>query len=749
MAKKKAGIMRDIKSKLMVAICMLLVSSIMMVSSTYAWFTLSTAPEVTGITTSVGANGNLEMALLPKAGASAMSAITSGTGDSLKNIEAKNITWGNLVDLSDTSVYGMDKIKLYPSELNVADDGKIVTATLLKTPTYGSDGRVDTLLANTVTAYYYAAASTFTQNDDYGVRAVGTASGMTKRQLDYRNARAAANTAAAQAKNAASQSLNNNGSALANVAIKHGIATDGSDKYTQADIASLQAIVNDLLGTEGKTGALEYIETAYMQSILGYAASAATGDADTVWSAVKAAVEAPDATLETVRGVFTTNNVTLPEALNVAIGKYNTTLQAVTEANTKLIALAAQTESTWAEISPALHLLADTNNMEINGIKASEIRNGDNMSTLVSGVSNGGLIITMRTGGGVYADIADQCGDYTASVTIKEVSYDGLTLKNMNARMKTATAQNPTYLDALATAITAALAPNSGSAIAKPITDMYGYVIDLAFRTNATDSNLRLQVAPADRIYSDNTNENTMGHGSTMTFAATTNDFSNDQVKSLMKAIRIVFFKPEDGTILATAKLDVDHSTIGADGITANISKYIAEGQTRYTYTASANGTFKPVITYSLIVEGDNVTEKYILVGDVYTRDDENGTHKAEITGYVEIGAEETYTGTKYERTETVVTTEELTDDAVLMAMPQGQATAMSVLVYLDGNHVTNKDVAATAATSMTGSMNIQFASSANLIPMEYAALHIPSGQTPAETTTASSAVETPAESTN
>ena len=59
---------RDIKTKLMAAICMLLVSSIMMVSTTYAWFTLSTAPEVTGINTAVGANGNLEIALMPKTG---------------------------------------------------------------------------------------------------------------------------------------------------------------------------------------------------------------------------------------------------------------------------------------------------------------------------------------------------------------------------------------------------------------------------------------------------------------------------------------------------------------------------------------------------------------------------------------------------------------------------------------------------------------------------------------------------------
>ena len=61
MKTNKSKRQRDIKSKLMAAICMLLVSSIMMVSSTYAWFTLSTAPEVTGITTAVGAIGNLEL----------------------------------------------------------------------------------------------------------------------------------------------------------------------------------------------------------------------------------------------------------------------------------------------------------------------------------------------------------------------------------------------------------------------------------------------------------------------------------------------------------------------------------------------------------------------------------------------------------------------------------------------------------------------------------------------------------------
>ena len=145
-----------IRNKLLAAIAMLLVSSIMMVSSTYAWFTLSTAPEVTGITTSVGANGNLEMALLNGQTFADMGKIGSAVGDSsaVKAVKEANITWGNLVDLSDAS-YGLNLIALNPAALNYTDDTKTaVGTTLLMTAEYGADGRVATLKDNTITGVY-------------------------------------------------------------------------------------------------------------------------------------------------------------------------------------------------------------------------------------------------------------------------------------------------------------------------------------------------------------------------------------------------------------------------------------------------------------------------------------------------------------------------------------------------------------------------------------------------------------------
>lgn len=737
---------RDIKTKLMAAVAMLLVSSIMMVSSTYAWFTLSTAPEVTGINTAVGANGNLEMALLPKDGQ--LSSITSAAGDGVLDIEERNVTWGNLVDVSDTGIYGLDKITLYPAALNATgtdDAGNpiAIAEALLKTPSYGADGRVTQLMANTFTGYYgNVTPGTFSPDDLFGVRAVGTASGMTDRQLSYRNARSDANTAKAKAATLAAESLNNNGSALANIAITHGMGSDDG-KYTSDNVAALRAIIDDL---QKEDGVLDQIETAYLQYILAYAASSKTGTEDTVWIAVKALVEAENATLESVQAGLTQAGLTsLPDALNTAITEYNETVAAVAEANDKLEVLEEALENdpntkfNWSQISSAMTPLANPNAMKVNGFEVSQVK--QNLGALVSSVTaQGGLVVTMATGGGVYADIADQSGDYTASIVIEKVEYSGITLDNMEARMNTASTVNPSYLSLIGAAVETAGAPAGAADGTLPISDMFGFVIDLAFRTNAAESNLLLQVDAADRIYGDNTNEQTMGHGATMTFKSASQDFSDNQVIALMGAIRIVFFDPtDDNKIIATAKLDAANATKGEDGLTAKIYLYkMTGGEVSYTqkdyvagsteeyytraetyteatdttdtgktyYTKNADGT-----TYTPAADTSDTSLTYYVMSYKYT--------KVDATTAAGATAGTLYVADKAATAETKIT------DNVIMPLTQNTATALSVLVYLDGESVGNDDVA-TAATSMTGTMNLQFASSAILDAMDYADLHIP-----------------------
>ena len=62
-------------------------------------------------------------------------------------------------------------------------------------------------------------------------------------------------------------------------------------------------------------------------------------------------------------------------------------------------------------------------------------------------------------------------------------------------------------------------------------------------------------------------------------------------------------------------------------------------------------------------------------------------------------------------------------EHAVITALNQNAAHTVSVLVYLDGNLVTNKEVSATGSKSVTGKMNLQFSSSAQLTPMVYTPL--------------------------
>ena len=217
-AKKRQKIQMPvgIRNKMMAAVSMLMVSAIMMVSSTYAWFTLSTAPEVTGITTNVGANGNLEMMLLnAETYKSTLEdlGVVSQVGDSMAvaEVEKANETWGNLVDLNSSS-YGLSSIVLMPSKLNIAD-GAINGAPLLA-PSYGSDGRV--IKVDTLTYPGKYDAGTWTYDEEAaGVRAIGTSSGTTVRSSFYRTALAAMSTATNNAKSAAETSLSANAQPLA------------------------------------------------------------------------------------------------------------------------------------------------------------------------------------------------------------------------------------------------------------------------------------------------------------------------------------------------------------------------------------------------------------------------------------------------------------------------------------------------------------------------------------------------------
>lgn len=662
---KKNSEFGGVKKKLTAAIAMLLVATIMMVSSTYAWFTLSTAPEVTGITTSVGANGNLEMALLNNITWGDMEKISSGVGDSMKvsgDTTKSNETWGNLVDLGATvagateNAYGLDVINLNPARLNVkvGDTGLARNGSFLMTPSYGSDGRVSTLSANTLNGKLVSTTAGFEQSDAaHGVLAIGTANSMTDTELAFRNARAAVTTNMNAAKNTAATTLNAQGGNLGAIAVQHATASAGAtESYSGAQAKAVQDTLT------GLQTSVNYIKAALQNAVLAYAATENTVPKISA-TAIEFTVNGNDAATAQITARAGETDVTVPGTMKTVIFNYNALAQkiasAVTEANN--LNAAEDGTNTWEAIKTPLTYIMNTEQVKLNDWTLEQVK--ENKAGYVTKFQqDGGAFLTLPTGSGALADIADFAGDYNANITMQNVDV-GFGAMELKANIATKTTVSPTYLQGIVTTLAGMNAhPETDTAAAKKITDTYGYVIDLAFRTNAAGSKLQLQTAAANRIYSGETKEDVMGGGSYMTFKAADPSFTNAQVIELMKAIRVVFIDgTAEGKILGVATLNTDAAETTADGIKAELT-----------------------------------LKEYTIV-------DPNA---AGSEGNLSIGAAKA--------------------NQELVSLVQNTPTAISAIVYLDGDHVDNGDVA-NAVQSMTGTLNLQFSSTATLTPMDYTPL--------------------------
>ena len=159
---------KGIKAKLMAATSLLLVSAILLSLTTYAWFILSTAPEVTEMQTTAGANGSLEIALQS---GETVNDIKNRVGDSsaVGSLKVANSTWGNVVDLSG-NIYGLQGLSLLPARLNMNADGTVSKSSPLKMPLFGQDGRISEL-ANLNSMRYDDTVKNYVagQQNDHGV----------------------------------------------------------------------------------------------------------------------------------------------------------------------------------------------------------------------------------------------------------------------------------------------------------------------------------------------------------------------------------------------------------------------------------------------------------------------------------------------------------------------------------------------------------------------------------------------------
>lgn len=654
-AKKKNGEFAGVRKKLTAAVAMLLVATIMMASSTYAWFTLSTAPEVTGMTTSVGANGNLEMALASR----------DGTAPGSSNVGESNnfLTWGNLVNIGDS--YGLNNITLKPSMLNIVNGA--VSTNPLKVPTYGADGRVDELNSTTMSGIFDSENNVFVAGSAiYGVRGIGQSTSMSETEQTLYTALISVDNKISSAKGYANESITQYGNTLANLAVRHGLnAKSEKDVYTENEVKAINNVLDAL------TNSKKAIEEALMNALLALAASKESNL--TIYTAVKAAMETENASLSAVEDVFTAaaeNSLTLPDSYNNAKSKWSAiTIPAKLEENDKIYS--------WSDISSAVDGIVNTAGITLNGKTVSEIKAMKDFNELIALANNATLEMSAESG--VYGQIAELVGNIGANIGEVHVEMGSMEVDVKSAYMKT-TVNTTALMKTLGTELagkTALVISSEETNTDQIVNDLYAYAIDLWFRTNASGSNLLLQTDATNRIYENGGSTETMGGGSTYTFTLPNDAISLETARKLAACIHVVFTE-SNGTVLAVAGLD-----------TANLTETTRDdGKVEYT---------AKLYMQQYELNGDTIVYKY------ETETTDNGTQ------------------TKKDSYGNAIILKDTT--GVIAALNQNEAKMISAYVYLDGTSVDNSMVAATSNQSLTGSLNLQFGSSAELKPMDYSPL--------------------------
>lgn len=632
-----------LKSKLMAAVSMLLVSAIMVSVTTYAWFILSTAPEVKGMSTTVGSNGALEMALVDYAKKgegdtldAILGKITTNVGDSSaaanKKVEDSNRTWGNLVDLSG-KYYGLSdgKMVLYPSALNLngSDKNKIGSMdAMLKYAAYGTDGRVAELKGDTFATKYDSDKLNFLGYNGYGVRAIGTgtkadpvASGFAGAKTNYANAVDAVKTNALA-------SLNSYGKDLANMAVKHGM--DDNASYTEADVT---IIMN---AKAGLVNAADQIKLAIQQAYNAY-----------YFSQKKTA--APDLEIATIKAAV--KNVAELSSVKDLIDKYEALVNTLNTI-TKPTASNGEGIYSWSDIQPAIDKMinSDTlmvNNQSIGGTGPDDQNSIKNAAKAVFRPADGqkateeqkaivsGLLKNpkLTIAGGAYCDVADFVGEYTSKAFDLVIIEDVFSATGATMQVKMNSAVTQMHFTDVTAAVNGLTAPAGAGSPENILSTAYGYTVDLAFRTSAgTGAKLMLAKPNTERVKGAS---DLQGGGATFTVTDGTD------VAKLAKALRVVFINTADNTILGVAGIDTADMT---------------------------NGN-----TYGLHMYN-------------YTVDEDVGT--------VTLG-------------------EKKTDDSIT-TLTKDTAKAISTLVYVDGGAVDY------AMDKVTGSLNLQFCTDAELHPMVY-----------------------------
>ena len=482
------------KRKLIITLSLLLICIVLLTTAAYAWLVISQMPEVSGISTRVGANGSLEVALLTDETYLDPTLIKTKVGSSAEILDLveSNVFWGSLVDLS-SDVYGLNAISVLPSRLNVRPSGDreyTVSTNMLAFPEYSADGRFTKMHAESVTALYKKSEFVYsTEAQNYGVRGIGTVSSLSPQQAALVNARSAVSSYMSASVSATKSAWQSNGSGILSIYFAHYI--EGKNTYSNADVA----IIRDT-ATRALT-AISYVDLALRQSLIGYASSF-VDDRET-FTTIRDTVENTSYPLSVILSAVSVNIPTNFSKLVETVENDKLTLQYIIVACDKL----RGNNYGWEVIYPILNELIDANAVYLDEIKLSSLNSSVELKSFHE--------LVVAPGAGVMADIADYSGNYSAFVPYAN---------GIDISVESASAVKSAHLEVMLNEL-ASLEAAAGdeTAVDVPLNQVYGYAVDMAFRCNA-ESDLLLQTAPIDRVDKNASDGSTIGGGSYMQFTS-------------------------------------------------------------------------------------------------------------------------------------------------------------------------------------------------------------------------------------
>lgn len=208
----------------------------------------------------------------------------------------------------------------------------------------------------------------------------------------------------------------------------------------------------------------------------------------------------------------------------------------------------------WAQLEPILELLVDGDRAYLGETK---LTSPDAYKEIKDGVQ-----LSLAPGSGKFALAADYCGNYSAIFDHSELTAVEVVT---TSRLKTP------YLTQVSKILEECECPESEQVVTGvALEDIFGFVVDLAFRSNA-DTQLLLQTDAALRVDDGSELAQMQGEGSNLCMIS--DQLTVEQSVELMDAMRIAFLDSQNN-LLAVAKANTSNYIETEEGVSAPLYLY-------------------------------------------------------------------------------------------------------------------------------------------------------------------------------